>query len=83
MGLFSSKPDYSKIRTKKVKEKEEKEKKVKPAWVKWVKFSVVAILWLLFIYWLGSWMGLLVLPFIFDAYITKKINWTWWPLTSS
>ena len=78
MGLFSSKPDYSKIRTKKVKEKEEKEKKVKPAWVKWVKFSVVAILWLLFIYWLGSWMGLLVLPFIFDAYITKKINWTWW-----
>ena len=78
MGIFSSKPDYSKIRTKKVKEKEEKEKKVKPAWVKWVKFSIVAILWLLFIYWLGSWWGLIVLPFIFDAYITKKINWTWW-----
>ena len=78
MGLFSSKPDYSKIKTKKVKEKESKEQKVKPAWVKWVKFSVAAILWLLFIYWLGSWWGLLVLPFIFDLYITKKINWTWW-----
>ena len=51
---------------------------MKPAWVKWVKFSVAAILWLLFIYWLGSWWGLLVLPFIFDLYITKKINWTWW-----
>ena len=78
MGIFSSKPDYSKIRTKKVKEKEEKEKKVKPAWVKWVKFSIVAILWLLFIYWLGSWWGLIVLTFIFVLTIlgvtSKKAN---------
>ena len=78
MGLFTSKPDYSKIKTRKVKEKEEKEKKERPSWVKWVKFGVVAVLWLLFIYWLGSWWGLLVLPFIFDVYITKKINWQWW-----
>ena len=27
---------------------------------------------------LRSWLGLVVVPFIFDAYITKKIPWTWW-----
>ena len=25
-----------------------------------------------------SWWGLLVVPFIYDAYITKRIPWTWW-----
>ena len=44
----------------------------------WVKFAVVAVLYLLFLYWVGSWWGLLVLPFIFDVYISKKINWGWW-----
>lgn len=44
----------------------------------WAKFVVVLLLYLLFIYWLRSWLGLIVLPFIFDAYITKKINWQWW-----
>ena len=27
---------------------------------------------------MGSWWGLLVLPFIYDVYISKKINWQWW-----
>ena len=44
----------------------------------WAKFIVVLLLYLLFIYWLGSWMGLLVVPFIYDVYISKKINWQWW-----
>jgi len=44
----------------------------------WIKFIIVLLLWLLFIYWLRSWLGLLVVPFIYDAYISKKINWTWW-----
>jgi len=44
----------------------------------WAKFIVAAALWLLFLYWVKSWLGLLVLPFIFDAYITKKIRWQWW-----
>ena len=78
MGLFTSKPDYSKIRTRKVKEQEEKNKKERPKWIKWLKFTIAAVLWLIFIYWLRSWMGLIVLPLIFDAYITKKINWQWW-----
>lgn len=44
----------------------------------WSKFVVVLILYLLFLYWVESWWGLLVVPFIFDVYITKKIRWQWW-----
>lgn len=44
----------------------------------WLVFSVVTVLFLLFLFWVGSWWGLLVMPFIFDLYITKKINWGWW-----
>ena len=44
----------------------------------WVKFAIVLALWLAFLVWLKSWLGLVVVPFIFDAYITKKIPWTWW-----
>ena len=44
----------------------------------WIMFIVVTILYLLFLYWVKSWLGLIVLPFIYDLYISKKINWTWW-----
>ena len=44
----------------------------------WIKFGIVLTLWLAFLVWLKSWLGLVVVPFIFDAYITKKIPWTWW-----
>lgn len=44
----------------------------------WVKFGIVLALYLIFILWLKSWLGIVVIPFIFDAYITKKIPWTWW-----
>ncbi len=46
--------------------------------VQWTKFAVVTVLYLLFLYWVESWWGLLVVPFIYDAYISKKINWQWW-----
>lgn len=46
--------------------------------LQWIKFSVVMVLYLLFLYWLESWLGLIVVPFIFDVYITKKIKWQWW-----
>ena len=46
--------------------------------VQWTKFIVVLALYLLFLYWVKSWWGLLVIPFIFDVYITKKIRWQWW-----
>lgn len=44
----------------------------------WIRFGVVLALYLLFIIWLKSRLGIVVIPFIFDAYITKKIPWTWW-----
>ena len=53
---------------KNVMKKEKKNMKVQ-----WAKFIVVLVLYLLFLYWVKSWWGLLVIPFIYDVYITKKI----------
>lgn len=44
----------------------------------WTKFIVVLALYLLFLIWVKSWWGLLVVPFIYDVYISKKIRWQWW-----
>ena len=44
----------------------------------WLKFIIVLVLYLLFLYWVKSWLGLIVVPFIYDAYISKKIKWQWW-----
>ena len=55
----------------------EKKKEFNPI-VQWTKFIVVLVLYLLFLWWVKSWWGLLVVPFIFDVYITKKIKWQWW-----
>ena len=46
--------------------------------IQWAKFLLVSLLYLLFLLWVKSWWGLLVLPFIYDAYISKKIRWKWW-----
>ena len=56
----------------------DKEKKALNPKKQWAKFIVVTIFYLLFLYWVNSWLGLVVLPFIFDVYITKKIKWQWW-----
>ena len=44
----------------------------------WIKFAIVIVLYLTFLLWVESWWGLLVVPFIYDAYISKKIRWQWW-----
>ena len=44
----------------------------------WIKFSIVTLLYLAFLIWVKSWLGLIVLPFIFDIYISKKIPWGFW-----
>lgn len=44
----------------------------------WVTFAIVLTLYLLFLLWIRSWWGLIVVPFIFDIYISKKIPWTFW-----
>jgi len=49
----------------------------------WVKFVLYLLPYLLFLYWVESFWGLLVVPFIFDACVTKKIKWTWWKNSKS
>ena len=44
----------------------------------WVKFAIVTVLYLAFLVWVKSWLGLIVVPFIFDIYIRKKIPWGFW-----
>lgn len=44
----------------------------------YVALSIALIPYLLFLYWVESWWGLLVVPFIVDAYVTRFINWGWW-----
>ena len=44
----------------------------------WVMFGITTALYLAFLYWVGSWWGLIVLPLIYDLYISRKINWGWW-----
>ena len=56
----------------------DKQKKQLNMKVQWTKLSIVLVLYLLFLLWVKSWWGLLVVPFIFDVYITKKIHWQWW-----
>ena len=46
--------------------------------VQWAKFIIVLLLYLLFLWWLKSWLGLIVVPFIYDLYISRKIRWDWW-----
>ncbi|MBR4380515.1 MAG: S26 family signal peptidase [Bacteroidaceae bacterium] len=44
----------------------------------WVTMGIVMLLYLAFLVWIKSWWGLLVVPFIFDAYITKIVPWGFW-----
>ena len=46
--------------------------------VQWAKFAVVLALYIAFLVWVKSWLGVVVIPFIDDIYITKKIKWQWW-----
>lgn len=49
----------------------------KPA-KQWIKCIFWSLIYILFIAWVGNFWWLLLLPFIFDVYITKFIPWTWW-----
>ena len=44
----------------------------------WIKFGIVTVIYLLFLLWVKSWWGLIVVPFIYDIYISKRIPWSWW-----
>ncbi len=50
----------------------------KPTKKDWIKLSIASVLYLLFLIWIKSWLGLIALPFIIDNYTTKYIKWGWW-----
>jgi len=45
---------------------------------RWTRFIFWALLYLLWVIWLGNYWWLLGLPIIFDHHITKKVNWLFW-----
>ena len=55
-----------------------KKNKKKITWADWARAIIYSALYIAFLYWVDAWWGLIVLPFIFDAYVTRFIPWTWW-----
>jgi signal peptidase I len=49
--------------------------------LRWIKFSIVAVLYALWVLWLGSYWLIIGLAVIFDIYITKKVPWDFWKKT--
>ena len=45
---------------------------------KWVRMCFWAILYTLWVAWLGNWWWILGLIIIFDLHITKKVKWLFW-----
>ena len=44
----------------------------------WVKFGFWALLYVLWVIWLGNYWWLFGLGVVFDMTVTKKVNWTFW-----
>ncbi|MDR2684339.1 MAG: signal peptidase I [Prevotellaceae bacterium] len=49
----------------------------------WFKFGICGLIFVLFIAWVGNFWWLLLLPLIFDIYITKLVPYTWWKKTKN
>ncbi len=45
---------------------------------RYFKFGVAAVLFLLWVIWVGNFWLLLGLPIVFDIYVSKKVNWAFW-----
>ncbi len=45
---------------------------------KYFRFSLAALAYFLWVIWVGNFWLLIGLAIIFDIYITKKVNWTFW-----
>lgn len=55
-----------------------KKKKYQPTTKDWIKALVAIVLFVAFLVWVRCWWGAIAIPFIFDAYVTRRIPWTWW-----
>ncbi len=45
---------------------------------RWVRFAFWALLYILWVVWLGNWWWLFGLVVIFDHHITRKVKWLFW-----
>jgi signal peptidase I len=45
---------------------------------KYFRFGLAAVIYILWVIWLGNYWWLFGLAVIFDIYITKKVNWAFW-----
>jgi len=45
---------------------------------RYFRFGVAVTLYLLFVIWLRNYWFLLGIPVIYDIYVSKKVNWTFW-----
>lgn len=45
---------------------------------RWIRFTIVALIFIAWVAWLGSWWVLIFLLLLFDIYITGYIPLTWW-----
>ncbi len=44
----------------------------------WIKAIFWCIVYIMFIAWVGNYWWLVLLPIVFDAFVTGFIPWTWW-----
>ncbi len=45
---------------------------------KYVKFGIAVTIYILFVIWLRNYWFFLGIPIVFDIYVSKKVNWTFW-----
>ncbi len=45
---------------------------------KYIRFGIVTLIYLLWVIWVGNWWLLLGIPILYDIYVSKKVNWTFW-----
>jgi signal peptidase I len=45
---------------------------------KYFRFSLAVLTYILWVIWMGNYWFLLGIPVVFDIYVTKKVNWTFW-----
>lgn len=68
----------------KIRAKADFERRIRPIrTTRWIRFTIVALLWIGFTIWMGNAWLLIVLPLLFDIYITGYIPFTWWKKSSS
>ncbi len=47
-------------------------------WADWLKAIAAIAALTAFAVWASAWWALLLIPFAFDLYITRRIRWSWW-----